>query len=101
MGRLTPLVRISVGLVVLTCSILLFADMIGLLPRPHDELVKNRIQFSERLAAQAAGGTSREDLARLRRILEIATKRDDDVVSIGLREPSGHLILSSAGHRDR
>ncbi len=101
MGNLTPLVRIRVGLVAVTCSLLLTADMIGLLPRPQEQLFDNRLQYCERLAAQAAGGTSREDLAALRRMLELATKRDDDLISAGLREPGGRLILSSAEHRDQ
>jgi diguanylate cyclase (GGDEF)-like protein/PAS domain S-box-containing protein len=100
-GRLTPLIRISLGLVVLTCSILLTADMIGLLPRPENLLFEKRIQFCERLAAQAAGGTGKEDLAALRRILELAAKRNDDLVSAGLRQPSGRLVLASSGHRDQ
>jgi diguanylate cyclase (GGDEF)-like protein/PAS domain S-box-containing protein len=101
MGRLTPLIRISVSLVFMTCTILLTADMIGLLPRGEDTLVEERIQFCERLASQAATGTSREDLAALRRVLELTALRDDDLTSAGLREPGGRLILASAEHRDQ
>jgi len=100
MGQLTPLVRISAGLVVLTCSILLTADMIGLLPRPQHELFQARIEFCERLAAQAASGTSQQDLAALRRTLDLAARRDEDLVSAGLRDQRGRLILASSQHRE-
>ncbi len=41
MGRLSPLFRITFGLVLLTCSILILVDLLQLLPGSRDPLLEN------------------------------------------------------------
>ena len=98
MKAATPLVRISLGLVLITCSILLGLDMIGFLPLGSDELVESRIRLCETLAAQATVATERNDLATIRASLQIAVGRNEDVVSGGLRAAGGDLLVGVGDH---
>ena len=55
MKRITPVVRISLGLVVLTCSLLIMLDLLGLVPRPEDGLVESRMHLCETLQSDREG----------------------------------------------
>ena len=50
MNRLTPAVRITLGLVFLTTSFLLGADLLGLIPDPFEESLEARKKMCESLA---------------------------------------------------
>ena len=52
MERLGPVLRLSLGLVILTSSILVMADLVGLVPDENDLELESRIQLSEGLATQ-------------------------------------------------
>jgi len=99
-GRLTPVFRISLGLAVLTCSILVFVDLLGLVPEPRDEALESRIQIVETLAMQTIPAVESEDFATIREVLFITVRRNDDVLSAGLRAPGGQLLISTGEHRE-
>ncbi len=98
MGRLGPLLRISAGLVAVTASILLGLDLLGLVPIDRGRGLEARIVFCETLAAQVAAVSARGDLGPLRETLRMTLERNDEVRSIGLREPSGHLLVAVGDH---
>ncbi len=99
MGRLTPLFRISLGLAILTCAILVFADLLGMLPEPRDEHLESRIQIVETLAMQTLHHVGSKDFASMRAMLLITVRRNADVLSAGLRASGGHLMISAGEHR--
>jgi diguanylate cyclase (GGDEF)-like protein/PAS domain S-box-containing protein len=88
MGRLTPLFRIASGLVALTCSLLIGLDMAG-----------SRVQLCETLAAQATPAIQRNDVGAIRASLRAAVLRNEDVLSAGVRDGRGRLIVSTGDHR--
>ena len=92
MKHLSPVIRISSGLVLITCSILIGLDLLGLAPRLEDAKLDARIQLCETLAAQAAAAAARSDLASIRAALEVAVRRNEDVLSGGVRTANGRLI---------
>jgi diguanylate cyclase (GGDEF)-like protein len=96
---ITPVVRISLGLVVLTCSLLIMLDLLGLVPRPEDGLVESRMRLCETLAAQAAAGVGTNDLSSARAALRVAVRRNEEVLSAGMRTESGRLLLVVGDHR--
>ncbi len=99
MGRLTPVFRISLGLVVLTCAIVVLVDLLGMVPEPRDEALERRIQIVETLAMQTIPAVESEDFASIRDALFVAVRRNDDVLSAGLRASGGHLMISTVEHR--
>ena len=99
MHRISPLVRISLGLVILTCSLIVALDFFGFVPDPAADLVEARIQLCETLAVHAAAAADRNDLASIRTSLQVAIRRNEDVLSAGLRSPNGRLLVSAGDHR--
>jgi diguanylate cyclase (GGDEF)-like protein len=96
----SPVVRISMGLVVLTCTILVGLDVVGVLPRPVDAALQARVRLCETLAAHAAAAVERDDFASIRATLGVAVRRNDEVLSAGVRAADGRLLVA-AGRHDR
>ena len=92
--------RISIHLVILTCSILLAMDLVGVLPRTSSELSASRIQLCESLALESVSAASRKDFSSIRRMFDAVVRRSDDVRSIGLRGQGGRLVVATSDHGD-
>ncbi len=90
--------RISLGLVVLTCSILVGLDLAGLLPRQSSNLARSRIMLCESLALESTAALDRKDFASIRRLFDAVVRRNDDALSIGLRSRSGRIDVSRVAH---
>jgi diguanylate cyclase (GGDEF)-like protein len=97
--RLSPILRLSLGLVLLTCTILLTADVLRLLPPLEDEALRARIAAAERLSMQAAQAASRDDLGVLRSLLHGAVSADADLLSVAVRTAGGTLLVQAGDHR--
>ncbi|MBW2421024.1 MAG: diguanylate cyclase [Deltaproteobacteria bacterium] len=98
-GNLTT-VRISLGLVILTCSILVGLDLAGVLPRQSSGLSEARIQLCESLALESAGAVDRKDFSAVRRLFDAVARRNEDVLSIGMRSAGGRLLVATRDHAD-
>jgi diguanylate cyclase (GGDEF)-like protein/PAS domain S-box-containing protein len=98
-NRFTPVARLSLGLVALTGTVLLGLDMAGFLPEPAEVALESRLALSEALAAQAAAAAATRDLATLRQSLQITVERHPEMLSAGLRDPGGRLLLRVGEHR--
>jgi len=96
--RLGPVLRLSLGLVVLTSSVLVFADLIGLVPNASNAEVEARIQLSETLATQIMPAAERNDFGSIRRALDLTVTRNESVLSAGLRATSGRLLAVAGDH---
>ena len=99
MGRLGPLLRISFGLVVLTCTILISLDLLGFMPAPADTALEARVRLCETLGTQTAPAAQRNDMAAIRAALEMTVRRNDEVLSAGMRAADGRLLVASGDHR--
>jgi diguanylate cyclase (GGDEF)-like protein len=93
-------VRISLGLVILTCSILVGLDLAGILPRASSALSESRIQLCDSLAMEAATAAERNDYASIRRMFSAVVQRNEDVMSIGLRNVSDRLLVTAGKHNE-
>ena len=100
MTRISPLIRISLGLVLLTTSIMISFDLIGLVPSAGDKELQARVQLCEMLAVHAATAVQRSDLASVRTMVIATVRRNDDVLSAGLRLASGRLFMSAGDHTE-
>ncbi len=99
MERLGPVLRLSLGLVVLTSCVLLFVDLLGLIPEAGDQAIESRIMLSETLATQVMPAAEQNDLGSIRRVLDITVARNESVLSAGVRSPRGRLVVASGEHR--
>jgi diguanylate cyclase (GGDEF)-like protein/PAS domain S-box-containing protein len=98
--RLGPVVRLSLGLVILTSSVLVLVDLVGLVPDASNVVVESRIRLSETLATQLTPAAERNDLFLIRKVLGVTVARNEDVLSGGLRAASGRLMVSAGDHRE-
>ncbi|MFZ5483089.1 MAG: sensor domain-containing diguanylate cyclase [Pseudomonadota bacterium] len=96
--RLTPLVRLSLGLIFLIVALVLLMDMVGLFPKRASWLAEARVQNSQALATQAALLLGQNQMQALADTYQAALKRNPDLRSIGLREQGGHLRLALGEH---
>ena len=99
MASVSPVARISWGLVTVTCSVLVAIDLAGLAPSPDDSSLRVRTLLVETLAAQCSAAAERNDLGAVRAVLQIATRRNEEVLSAALRSPRGVLLVSAGDHR--
>lgn len=87
------------GLVLLTCSILLTLDQFGFIPAPVDTETDVRFRLCESLATQASASLEKNNLAAARSALESAVRRNEQVLSTGLRLRDGRLLIEVGQHR--
>jgi diguanylate cyclase (GGDEF)-like protein/PAS domain S-box-containing protein len=98
-GRFSPVIRISFGLVLVTSYVLVALDMVGLTPIPKDTALQARVRLCETIAAQAATAAERTDVAAIRTSLQVAVRRNEEVLSAGLRDGQGRLLAATPEHR--
>ena len=68
--RITPAVRLSIGLVILTLSILILAQALGLAPGTERQQLNVRQSLAETLAVQTIMAIKRGDMLLLQAMLE-------------------------------
>jgi diguanylate cyclase (GGDEF)-like protein/PAS domain S-box-containing protein len=96
--RLSPLTRLSLGLTSLVVSLLLLLDVAGLLPDQTAMAKHVRNRTSEALAIQVAAMLQVGDVMALGKSLEEVRERDDQILSIGVREKNGGILVAVGEH---
>jgi diguanylate cyclase (GGDEF)-like protein len=96
---LSPVARISLGLVALLLSLLMVVDMVfGLIP-DRAKLVRDvRQQSSESLAVQVAVMLQAGDVSTLQRTLREVLERNKDLRSVAVREEGGSITAQAGEH---
>ena len=82
MLRLTPATRLSLGLVILTISLLLLAEGIGLAPDGKQQQLNSRSNLVEMLATQFSFAIQRGDGYLLRTYMNQAVELYPDLLSV-------------------
>ena len=98
--RITPAVRLSIGLVILTLSILILAQALGLAPGTERQQLKVRQLLAETLAVQTIMAIKRGDMLLLQAMLENVIERNPDVRSIGIRRNDQGVVAQTAQHEE-
>lgn len=96
--KISPTLRISVGLVLLTLSILMLADLAGLAPDHTREILDKRKKVSESLAIEFSLAAQHGHFEIIAQTLEAIVDRNDDIVSAGLRNAAGKLLAQAGDH---
>jgi diguanylate cyclase (GGDEF)-like protein/PAS domain S-box-containing protein len=97
MFRISPTIKITAGLVLLTIGIVLFGHLIDFPPDEKQTTLKARKQFCESLAVQLSSVALKNDIEILRTTLESVVERNDDVLSAALVS-NGGLSLVAGDH---
>ncbi len=100
MIRITPAVRLSIGLIILVISILLLAQALGLTTGTEKQQFETRKQFAETLAAQISIAINRGDDSLLRDIMDAAVARNSEVQSAAIRTNDGDILIQTNQHAD-
>ena len=98
--RLTPAVRISLGLALFTVTLLLGAEMLGFLPDPQQTILDSRKKTCESLAVYATLAIQKGDFNAVKKTLKVLKERNEDILSAALRK-GNHNVLTQVGDHDR
>lgn len=100
MISISPIKRLTLGLVFMTITLVLSAQMLGLLPVEQELQLKTRKILTESLAIQITQFPSHLRLARSKGILETLVKRNPEINSAAIRYKSGILLIEAGKHQN-
>ncbi len=96
--RLSTVARLSLGLVVLTICILLFAEMLGLIPSHSETVINNRKTVSESLAVYYTIAIQKENTLMTQQVTKILMDRNPDILSTAIRKNDGTFFFQTDYH---
>lgn len=99
MIKLTPATRLSLGLVILTLSILILAESLGLTPSESKQQLQIRQQLVETLGVQTSVALKHSNSLQLQAILNNTVSRNSSILSAAIRRSDGSLWLFAGDHK--
>jgi diguanylate cyclase (GGDEF)-like protein/PAS domain S-box-containing protein len=95
----SPIARITLGLVSLGLSLILGFDMaFGLFPRETETARQIRQRVSQNLAVQSTALLENKDFKTLDRAMSGVLAKDPDLLSLGMRRFDGDVVVSAGDH---
>ncbi|MBL8812561.1 MAG: response regulator [Planctomycetaceae bacterium] len=101
MTKLTAASRITLGLVCSMLSILIGANMIGLLPDRHQLIMDQRREIVNSLAFASSVMLANNDVAGIDAVLRDANEREEQIESVAIRRAADQRILAFSGEHDQ
>lgn len=98
MIRLSPAIRISIGLVILIISILILAQALGLTPGTEKQKLELRKHISETMSNEATLAIVRGDDFLLKFLLDNSVARNNDILSAAVRRNDGIIVAETREH---
>ena len=98
MNRLPVLFRISFGLACVTMALVLLGHSLGLIPNQSDAIFEGRQQLAESIALHCSLAMRHDEDILVRQALSTFLSRHDELLSVGLRDAEGTLVLSVGDH---
>lgn len=89
---LSPQLRLAAALTTLMISAVFVADLIGMLPRPDEQIRESRQLIGETLAVQLSSAASLGDSNALEATLREVVARHEDILHAGLFRSGGQLV---------
>lgn len=96
---LRPYLRLSIGLIVLTLSILLIGESLGIVPDKSQIILDHRKKLTEILAEQYALGAEKKDLSQIEAALNALVKKNSEVLSAAIRQSDGTFYAMAGDHQ--
>ena len=98
MNRLSNATRISIGLTLVTMSVLAGAYALDLVPRRGALEGDRRLRLSQSMAVQFAVALEDDDPEQMLRLAESVLGNTPDILSLAVRRADGSLLFASADH---
>jgi diguanylate cyclase (GGDEF)-like protein/PAS domain S-box-containing protein len=98
MFRISTAARLSLGLVLLTTSILFTADMIGLIPNRTKAIISERSKICESLAVYGSIAAQKNETKSILTAVKVLMKRNQDILSAALRKKDGTIVTETEDH---
>jgi diguanylate cyclase (GGDEF)-like protein len=98
MTRISPTVRVSLGLILVVVSIIILSDILGLLPDRSTAIIEGRKSMAESLAVQYSLAATRNDYDTIKSSMRILVDKDEAVLSAALRRADGRRIAIAGNH---
>jgi diguanylate cyclase (GGDEF)-like protein/PAS domain S-box-containing protein len=99
-SKISPTTRLTVGLVSLTASLLLIAQLLGLLPDQSGIELDARKKIVEALATQLSWSASQNDYRGLQLTLSTVVEGNNDILSAALRRANQDLVVVAGDHAE-
>ncbi|NIR31415.1 MAG: diguanylate cyclase [Gammaproteobacteria bacterium] len=96
--QIAPTLRISLGLVLVTMSILFTAYLLGLAPDKSHAVLDARKKLAETLAVQYSTLAQKGETDSIRKSMGALVERNDDVLSAALRSMNDSVIAEAGNH---
>ncbi len=93
-----PVLRLTFGIVSLTVSLLLVAQMLGFIPDRSSLELDARQKFCEALAVQLSWSASRNDVRSIQSTLSSVVERNDELLSAAIRSTRHDIKVSEGDH---
>ncbi len=98
-GRpLSPTTRLTLGLISLTASLLLLAQLLGILPNQTAIAMDARLRVVEALATQLSWSASQNDYRTLQVTLGSVVERNPEILSAAVRRANQDMVVSAGDH---
>ena len=98
--KISPILRIALGLIALTTTSIFIASLLGLVPDVRTDKRESRRQLCESIAKTFAANANTLGTERTRELLQIAQDHNPELLSIGIRRADGKQLLEVADHFD-
>jgi diguanylate cyclase (GGDEF)-like protein/PAS domain S-box-containing protein len=90
--------RVTLGLICLVISVWLVSYLLGMFPDNLAERTDGRVKLSENIALNCSLFATRNDLPMIEESLRKLLERNSEVLSAGIRRPSGELLMFAGPH---
>ena len=98
-GRtLSPTTRLTLGLISLTASLLLLAQLLGILPNQTAIAMDARLSVVEALATQLSWSASQNDYRTLQVTLGSVVENNDEILSAAVRRANQDMVVFAGDH---
>ena len=95
---ITPVFRLSLGLSLLTVSLVLLGDLLGFIPNQKLAEFTARKVISESLAVQLSANIVQGNMDSVTAVIHSLQERNESILSVGLRTVDNRLISSAGDH---
>ena len=99
MIRVPPSVRISIGLVFITLSVLMLGIFVGLIPDQSRMAMEVRKSAAESLAVQTILAARYNNVASIKKNMDAIVDSHPEVLSLGMRGVDGRYLTQTEGHQ--
>jgi diguanylate cyclase (GGDEF)-like protein len=98
MRRISTIGRLSIGLVLMTTSIILGADMLGLIPDKNNAVLAQREKLCESLAIYCSVAAQKNEVDTIYSAAQVLVQRNKDILSAAVRQEDGTVIFATMDH---